>query len=197
MADKKVLVSLNLNGNEVKKASWEKLATAPVSPFVGQYYYNTTDNRVYYWNGTKWISGVEGALVPKGTIGATHGDYEDLPTTDVEIGDTYVVADDGEYDGQKASVGDFFFCNANNPSILWSYVPSGNGVITFALVGDGTTAAFSNTNQLGSTKVTATLYDAAGAVVIADVVVTASTITVTFATAPAVGENYTLVVMGG
>jgi hypothetical protein len=33
-----------------------RLASAPSSPQVGEAYYNTTDNTLYWWNGTAWIS---------------------------------------------------------------------------------------------------------------------------------------------
>ena len=33
-----------------------RLATAPGAPVNGQMYFNTTDNKLYYWNGTAWVS---------------------------------------------------------------------------------------------------------------------------------------------
>lgn len=52
---KQILTDLNLNGNQIINSSSEKLATAPVSPTIDQHYFNTTDNKEYYWNGTAWI----------------------------------------------------------------------------------------------------------------------------------------------
>lgn len=48
------------------------------------------------------------ALRYRGTVGQTTGTVANLPTTNVQIGDTYKVADAGEYWSTIASVGDLF-----------------------------------------------------------------------------------------
>lgn len=52
MAKKNVLVDLDLNKNEVQNAVVQNLAATPASPVAGQIWYNTTDNLIYYYDGT-------------------------------------------------------------------------------------------------------------------------------------------------
>src|SRR5262245_28026021 len=50
-----------------------RLATAPLSPAPGEMYYNTTDNKLYWWDGTSWVSaagGTAAAPTPGLPIGA-------------------------------------------------------------------------------------------------------------------------------
>lgn len=46
---KKVLVSLDMNKNEVQNVVMQSLATAPASPKEGQYYYNSADGKAYQY----------------------------------------------------------------------------------------------------------------------------------------------------
>lgn len=54
---KKFLTHINLNGNQLINASFEKLSADPVSGnFEGRMYYNTTSDTVRTYDGTAWIA---------------------------------------------------------------------------------------------------------------------------------------------
>lgn len=49
------LNSINLNKNELQNGVIHVLASAPSSPVQGQIYYNSTDNRLYFYDSTTWV----------------------------------------------------------------------------------------------------------------------------------------------
>lgn len=59
MATKTILVDIDLKKNELQNAVVQNLASAPSNAAAGQIYYNTTDKKLYIYNGTQWIAGEE------------------------------------------------------------------------------------------------------------------------------------------
>ena len=53
---RKFLVAIDLAKNELQNGVVHNLAGAPASPAKGQLYMNTTDNTMYWWDGTTWQS---------------------------------------------------------------------------------------------------------------------------------------------
>ena len=49
------LSSIDLNKNELQNAKIHVLATAPLNPQEGQIYYNSTDNKLYFYDGTSFV----------------------------------------------------------------------------------------------------------------------------------------------
>lgn len=58
------LTAVNLNKNELQNPQVHNLAAAPSSPVKGQMYMNTSDNTLYWWDGTTWQSAKAGSGFP-------------------------------------------------------------------------------------------------------------------------------------
>jgi len=65
------VTDINLNKNELQNARIQNLSTAPSTPVTGQVYYNTTDNILYFWNGTEFIPTSGSLEVIQDAINAT------------------------------------------------------------------------------------------------------------------------------
>ena len=83
--DKKRLIDLDLNGNEIQNGVIQNLATAPSNPKEGQFYFNTTDHILYVYANGSWVN----ALVQGGTY--TEGTGIDITGGAISV-DTTVIA---------------------------------------------------------------------------------------------------------
>jgi hypothetical protein len=62
------LNNINLNKNELQNVLLHKLASAPGTPVAGQIYYNTTDDKGYLYDGTKWVAWLDAASIGGGDV---------------------------------------------------------------------------------------------------------------------------------
>jgi hypothetical protein len=83
------LQHIDLNKNELQNAVIQNLGTAPSSPAEGQIYYDSTggDKKLYFWNGTGWISTAEQDIGDIESVTLTAGDGIDITQNNSSGGD--------------------------------------------------------------------------------------------------------------
>jgi hypothetical protein len=85
------VTDINLNKNELQNARIQNLSTAPSAPVTGQVYYNTTDNILYFWNGTEFIPTSGSLEVIQDAINSTIVAGTGLDKTYDDAGNTYTL----------------------------------------------------------------------------------------------------------
>jgi hypothetical protein len=71
----KYLSPIDLSQNEIQNATVQNLGAAPGAPVKGQFYFNTTANRLRVWNGTSWdpVGVGDGSVTSVSGSGGTTG----------------------------------------------------------------------------------------------------------------------------
>ena len=78
---RKFLVSLDLNQNELLNARLQNLSSNPSTPVAGQIYYNTTDDTLYFYDGSAWVDFVQKSTIAYDTIANREKHRGDHPAT--------------------------------------------------------------------------------------------------------------------
>lgn len=87
---KKFLVNLDLAKNQILNAAIQNLSSAPSSPVNGQIYYNTSDNRIYFWDSTTWIDMSGDIRSVLGGAGLTGNESNGVVTLDLNVDNSTV-----------------------------------------------------------------------------------------------------------
>lgn len=90
----------DLNKNELRNARVQNLSISPSAPVTGQIYYDTDDNKLYYWNGTSWID----------TTGGSGG----IPATILDVKGDLIVATAADTAARKAAGANNTFLSADS-----------------------------------------------------------------------------------
>lgn len=113
-----IVHNLNLNQNEIQNAKFHILVSDPVSPVEGLYWWNTTDKRIKYYDGTvirtiAILDDLAGGLTYKGTLDASANPNYPAGV----VGDLYVFSAAGKIggaSGEDVEAGDMIICNTDN-----------------------------------------------------------------------------------
>ena len=82
---KKFLTNLDLTKNQILNVAIHNLSSAPASPVLGQVYFDTTDKRIYFWDGLAWVDMSGDIQDVLGGAGLTASTTNDVVTLDVNV----------------------------------------------------------------------------------------------------------------
>jgi hypothetical protein len=162
---KKVLVNLDLSKNQLLNVALQNLSSAPSAPVAGQIYFNTTDARIYFWDGTAWvdISGDLRSIIGGAGITATVSADGDEVTLDVNVDNTTI-----EIVGDTVRVKDLGISTAKLADNAVTTVKVNNNAVTLAKI-----AQISGLRVLGN--LTGSASNVAEVVVVTDLASASST----------------------
>lgn len=142
------LTPINLNGNELQNASFQKLATEPASPGAGVPYYNTTVNKAFYWNGTAWVDMSGGDLSNLNAAWLTSGTVPSARLSGAYAGITGLgTITSGTWNGSVigAAYIDSAIARLAGPSFTGNGSIAGNWTVGGNLIVNGTTVTVNST----------------------------------------------------
>jgi hypothetical protein len=135
MAQKLFQVDINLDGNELKNVVVDKVVSDPISPVAGQLWYNTTVNKLKYFDGTSvriiasedyvttainQLGQIQGGFSAVAGLLPTAGDKTQGDLTQIKKGDYWVITAAGTIAGIEGSdvlsVGDIIQFYGSNPA---------------------------------------------------------------------------------
>lgn len=128
MAKKDILVHLDLNTNELRNFTCEKVAVDPGSPFEGQIWENTTSKRLKtYLNGTietiALLSDVTSAVqLIGGYDAATNTPDLDTAPSGLFKGDLFYVTAAGTFFTEPLQIGDQLIAKIDSPTLLTDWI---------------------------------------------------------------------------
>ena len=82
---KKFLTNLDLTKNQILNVAIHNLSGPPASPVLGQVYFDTTDKRIYFWDGLAWVDMSGDIQDVLGGAGLTASSSNDVVTLDVNV----------------------------------------------------------------------------------------------------------------
>lgn len=198
---KDVRTQLKLNNIPVKEFVFENCTSAnrPSSPVDGQVCYETDTKNIIKYNlsKTRWeVVGLNGARTIKGVVGgSSQGALNNLPTTDVLVGDEYIVGADGSYgpsgSTQSATKGDSFVALTESSSSVaptWLLVDNNSRISENITIASGTTSYQIN-NTIGSADLVVNVFDENGNNIVTDINVDSQYITIGISSNVATSED--------
>jgi hypothetical protein len=145
------LNNIDLNKNEILNGVIHVLATAPLNPVEGQIYYNSTDSKLFFYDGTNWVD-ASGDIksvttTTTGTLAVTdpNGPNPSIATVTAAVtnGGTALATGDQIFDHVATSIG----------NISFTIQGTANEVeVTGGSMGDGDTATIGLPNDVTITN---------------------------------------------
>lgn len=133
---RKFLVPIDLNKNELQNVRVHVLASAPASPVTGQIYYNSGDNKLYFYNGSSWVD-------TSGTGGASYQPLDDDLTAIAALTGNGLLRKTG---GVWAMDSNTYLTGNQTITLSGDATGSGSTAITVTLANSGVTAGTYNNN---------------------------------------------------
>jgi hypothetical protein len=140
MAAQKFHVDINLDGNEIKNVLIDKVITDPVTPAVGQFWYNTTTNLLKYYDGAvkvvasqAWVTSqinalgqIQGGFDASSGLLPVAGDKTQGDLTTIKKGDFWIITTAGTIAGIEGSdvlsIGDIIQFFGSTPATAADWV---------------------------------------------------------------------------